>query len=546
MIPLRVFGRWIVRQITRMSQIDVSSLMDSVGRVFIIFLVLSGGIGLGAQETELTRFRALLRRSSFPENDETRRLFMEAIMAPSFSTVEFELNRQRSDGRLVWFEVRRALREWYVIFRNQRGKVPREDYPLWGRGNWIIKKDLVTGSFVQAKVFLQDDKDSFVRIFPSKDGRSLLDIQLYGQRLGDDVLIPFSFEALMTAPFARIVELTEHTVAWELVFPDPGAIGYRYVENLVGELSNYTELIQEMDDAAIGEFGDNVFIESGEAIFAGLPTSDGGSLVPGNTGLNCSGFVKWIVDGIYSAWKGKPGSFFLAIDDLRQPTPRLNRNPWGESRSASGKDVRENLQALLRDPMFGLDWNRNLGRIAEEARLGRTLTLEEIHALEGSGLSGIPYQRDLGVRLGSLNAALYQLAATRPGAIYLAAVNSRFLPAPTELHPDPLPLHQYWHVSILAPWFDDGEGGERGMFRVAVLDVGDVSESLLSNPRTGRTPAFLSTIVRNAIRYARLGRDGEGKVLIPEVMMHLVRLEVPADFEACPLPETGRVTVSDF
>ena len=509
------------------------------GGVFFVVFMIFGGINLGAQETELTRFRALLRHASFPENDETRRLFMETIMAPSFSMVEteFEINRQRSDGRLVWYEVRRALGEWYVIFRNQRGESPREEYPLWGRGNWIIKKDLVTGRFVQAKVFLQDDRDSFVRIFPDEGGRSLLDVQLYGQQLGDDVIIPLSFEALMSAPFARVVELTEYLMAWEVIFPDASAIGYRYVENLVKELGNYAELIQEIDDAAVDEVGDNVFIESGEPIFAGLPTSDGGTLAPGNTGLNCTGFVKWVVDGIYSMWKGKPASLFLAIDDLRQPTSRLNRNPWGESLSASNKDARKNLQALLRDPMFGLDWNRNLGRIAEEARLGRALTLEQIHALEDVEISGISYQRDLGVKLESLDATLYQLAATRPGAIYLAAVNSRFLPTSTEIHPESISLHQYWHVSILAPWFDDGDGGERGNFRVAVLDVGDVSESLLPNPRTGSTPAFPSAIERNAIRYARLGLDEKGKVLIPEIMVHLVRLDVPANFEACLLPE---------
>jgi len=541
MIPPCAIDEYTVS--SRMPRINL--LRKPFGKALVVILLISG-IGLEAQEMELTQFRTLLRDSSFPENDETRRLFMETIMAPNFSMIEteFEIHRQLSDGRLVWFEIRRVLRNWYVIFRNQRGKSPREDYPLWGRGNWIIKKDLVSGSFVQAKIFLQDDEDSFIRIFPSEGGRTLLDVHLYGRQLNDNVLIPLAFETLMTAPFARIVELTEHSVDWEVLFPNPDAIGHRYVENLVRELDSYTELIQEMDDAAVDEFGNNVFIESGKPIFAGLPTSDGGSLAPGSTGLNCSGFVKWVVDGIYSAWKREAGSLFLAIEDLRQPTSRLNRNPWGESRSASGSSAREDLQTLLRDPMFGLDWNRNLGKFAEEARLGRSLRLEELHALEGGELNGIPYQRDLGVSLGNLNAALYQLASMRPGSIYLAAVNSRFLPEPTELNPEPMPLLQYWHVSILAPWFDDGEGDERGKFRVAVLDVGDVSESLLPNPRAAAAPAFPSAIVRSAIRYARLGRNEVGEVLTPEIMMHLVRLDVPANFEACPLP--GAIAESDF
>jgi len=536
-------GRW--RSI-RISQAD--SFWIFFGRILIAVSLFICAIGLGAQEIELSRFRNFLRRSSFPENDETRQMFMESIMAPSFTMVEtkFAIKRQRSDGRLVWFEVRRALQNWYVIIRNQRGRVPNENYPLWGRGSWIIKKDLATGRFVQAKIFLQDDKDSFVRISPRGDDRSLMDVQLYGQQLGDDVLIPLPLESLVIAPFAKIVELTEHSMDWEIVFPDPQAIGYRHVENLVRKLSEYTDLIQEMDDAAVNEVGENVFIESGKPIFSGFATSDEGILAPGNAGLNCSGFVKWVVDGVYSAWKEKPGSLFLKIDDLSQPTFRPNWNPWGESLSASGRDARENLQTLLRDPMFGLDWNRNLARAAEEARLDRTLRQEEFHALEAGDLRGISYQKGLGVSLESLSAALYQLAAARPGAVYLAAVNSRFIPEPTELHPKPMPLHQYWHVSILAPWFDDGEGGERGKFRVAVLDVGDVSESLLPNPRTGEISAFTSKIVRNAIRHARLGKNGEGKTMIPEIMMHLVRLDVPANFEVCPLPEARGVTASNF
>ncbi len=90
----------------------------------------------------------------------------------------------------------------------------------------------------------------------------------------------------------------------------------------------------------------------------------------------------------------------------------------------------------------------------------------------------------------------------------------------------------------MAPWFDDGsEGGERGDFHVAVLDVGNVSESLLQNPSSGREPKYPASIMANAIRYARLGSDDEGNKLIPEVMVHLVKVDIPANFKPSPLPE---------
>jgi len=245
-----------------------------------------------------------------------------------------------------------------------------------------------------------------------------------------------------------------------------------------------------------------------------------------------------VVDGIHAAWSGHPGSGHLDLDPLREPTGRSNRNPWNESRSATDVDARQELESLLRDPHFGLDWNRNLARIAESARLGRPLSVVETSALDTGELLGIPYRRDMGYDLDDLDTALYQLAAARPGAVYLAAVNSRFRPEPSDDDPNPLPLHQYWHVSILAPWFDDGaNGGERGRFRVVVLDVGDVSESLLRRPGFSGEPRFPAAIRANAQRYAGLGRDDQGNALVPEVSIHLSRLDVPRDFEPVPLPD---------
>ncbi len=506
----------------------------------VLIMTVSLGSRAAADEADLVYYRNLVEDSAFPENDETRRLLSEAIKAPAYPAVEtpFKINRQLSDGRLVQFEVRKTVRHWYLIFRNQRGSEPRENYPIWGRGSWVIKKDLLTGSFVQAKIFLQDDENSFVRLFPTDDGRSRLDVYLYGRQLGDDVIIPVSFEELVLAPFAGIAALTGHSVDWEMLFPDADSYGYRNVKSMVASLVRYDDSIVEVSDAAVNGAGLNVFIESGQPVRPGEHTQDGGPLEKGETGMNCSGYVKWIADGVYSAWSGLPGSRYLNIDELRQPTSRVNRNPWSESRSASGRGARDELESLLRDPRFGLDWNRNLARIVEEARLGKSLSTDEVKSLDTGELAGIPYWIDLGYNLDDLPSALYQLASERPGAVYLAAVNSRFQPEPTPGDPDPLPLHQYWHVSVLAPWFESGEGQEeRGRFRVAVLDVGDVSDSLLQVPGFADIPAYPARIKANATHYAKLGRDDSGEILVPEVMVQLVRVDVPSDFTPNPLPE---------
>ena len=505
---------------------------------------------IGAEEAVLARYRHLLEDAGFPENDESRRLLSNAVAAPAYSAIEtpFRIVRQLSDGRLVQFEARRAAREWYLIFRNQRGREPRETYPIWGRGTWIIKKDLLTGEFLQAKIFLQDDEDSFVRLFPTADGRTRLDVHLYGRRLGEDVVIPVPFETLILSPFARIAALTDRSVPWETLFPDPDAFGYRLVEDMALDLgllpgdgrerAPYPDLIVEVDDSAVDRGGRNVYIEDGRPLAVGDAASDGGVLQAGQTGMNCSGYVKWVAEGLYAAWAGEPGEMNLDIAPLREPTGRHRSNPWSESRAAVGEDARRNLDSLLRDPYFGLDWNRNLARNVEEARLGRRLGPEEKAALDTGELPGVPFRTEMGYELSDLDTALYQLAAERPGAVYLAAVNSRFEPEPDAQDPDPLPLHQYWHVSVLAPWFDDGaEGGERGRFRVAVLDVGDVSESLLRRPGFEGEPRFTASIRAKASRYARLGLDDHGNELVPEVLVHLVRVDVSRDFEPAPLPE---------
>ena len=137
-----------------------------------------------------------------------------------------------------------------------------------------------------------------------------------------------------------------------------------------------------------------------------------------------------------------------------------------------------------------------------------------------------------------MTSALYQLASIHPGSIYLAAINSRFVPDASENEPDPMPLHQYWHVLMLAPWFDDGrEGGEAGSFHVAVLDTGDVAESLIRKPGIASQSHFLQFLLDEAIQHAKMGVDESGNIGIPEVMVHLVRLIVPSNFQPLPLPE---------
>ncbi|MCG8452820.1 MAG: hypothetical protein MI717_06545 [Spirochaetales bacterium] len=504
-----------------------------------LIIVVSVAVSLPAEEAALQPFRTLLEQSAFPENDEARRTLEAVIQAPAYPAVEstHQTIRQLVDDRLVQFEARKAALHWYLIFKNQRGQEPWETFPVWGRGTWIIKKDLLTGNFVQAKVFLQDEEGSFVRLFPAPAGRTRLDVHLYGQQLGDDVLLPVAFDELLMAPFARIASLSARSVDWRGIFPNPDSEGYRRVEEFLTNIQRFDDSIAEIHDAAIDDLGRNVFIESGQPVSVGSQTPQGTLLQIGDTGLNCSGYIKWIGDGLYASWLGSPADRFLSIEALRLPTGRSTKNSWSEARTALSQDARSSLEGLLRDPFFGLDWNRNVAYAIEEARLGQRLSAQDRTALEPGSLSGAPSQPDMGYTLDDLGTALYQLASDRPGTVYLAAVNSRFVPDSSGDDPQPLPLHQYWHVSILAPWFENGDDGERGAFRVAVMDTGKVGETLLPNPLYDDEPLFPSVIQEKATRYAKLGKASDGSPVMPEVMVHLIRVDVPSQFQPAPLPQ---------
>ncbi|OQX28923.1 MAG: hypothetical protein B0D92_06460 [Spirochaeta sp. LUC14_002_19_P3] len=487
---------------------------------FLVLICLSAT--LWGNDTELMLFQNQLRRSAFPDNAETRRLFKELIMAPVYPLDEapFRLVRQRSNDQLVQFELRKGIEEWYLIFRSQRGEELQEKYPLWGRGTWVIKKDMYTGEFVQAKVFIQDSEESFVRIYPYTGNRSKLDVHLFGSQIGDDVILPIAFEKIILSSFASIVAATNHSINWDLVFPNPDRIGYRFVENFVNQIKIYSSQIAEVEDGAIDSSGINVFIENGQP----LPES---AVEPGLTGLNCSGYVKWIADGVFSAWSGTPGRKYLDIEQLKEPTSRANRNAWSEAFSGTDTAYREK-NALIRDPRFGLDWTRNLAWQTETARLGITLSDKEKSQLNTGVLHGIPYRADLGYPLENIPAVLHQLAAVNPGTVYLAAVNSRYQP---DFHPSrTLALHQYWHVLVLAPWF-----AQDGSFHIAVLDTGMADESLLRLPGIPDEPLFPRRIMDKAIEYAKLGKDEEGNPILPEVMLHLVKMKLPPDFHPLPL-----------
>jgi len=177
-------------------------------------------------------------------------------------------------------------------------------------------------------------------------------------------------------------------------------------------------------------------------------------------GLNCSGFTKWLIDGILRPVTGER----LAIPPLKAPFG--NR---GSSFTANWEE--------RRDIFFGLDWIRNLAAAANGTiRTSVHSSLDEFevrsnnfaHVLVNENSTFAPHSypgflTDAGYGMEGLHPLLYTLAIDEPFSFYLAAANMEVSDT-ASIRGTPR-LRQYYHVSALVPYFD-----ENGFFKIAVFE----------------------------------------------------------------------------
>ena len=203
---------------------------------------------------------------------------------------------------------------------------------------------------------------------------------------------------------------------------------------MVDPLRTALSWLPDAEVGSLNEHGELVYIES-------LVLQDQ------EPGFNCSGFAKWVADGIYGTLRDR----YLSIDVLKEK----HLGSRGNGFSLPLEDER--------DPYFGLDWTRNLAR--ELARLDGPVS-ESPEAFDVRSASPLEYIEDVGFPVMELEFALYFLAREDPGTFYFASVNRSFGTEPV--------LRQHTHVVVLFPYFD-----ELGEFRVSVMER-NVETSLAS------------------------------------------------------------------
>jgi len=356
-------------------------------------------------------------------------------------------------GERVQVSTQAGREEFRVMFSRelQRGtsvtsRRPTGEFPGWAQGSWMITRRRDTGAGTQIRIFLRSDQNTHIQFSPLGADRSQLDVVLYGGYIARGIPIAVPFERLYVLPINDVIRLVEDK--FPMRYFEPVAANYTDTRRFIENVRPLLRGLRFADDGALDENNNYVLIETGQRQNART------------AGLNCSGFLKWLIDGMIRPVTGER----LTIPPLKAPFhPR-------------GSTFTENFEEP-RDIFFGLDWNRNLASIANIAlRTPAHGTLNEFEVRSERFSSILVNQNrtfvinsypgflnEAGYGVEGLHPLLYTLAIDEPFNFYLAALNREFH---NPANPRGTPrLRQYFHVSALIPYFD-----ENGEFRIVVFE----------------------------------------------------------------------------
>jgi hypothetical protein len=303
-----------------------------------------------------------------------------------------------------------------------------------------------TGAATLIRIFLRSDQNMHIQFRPFNEDKSQLDVVIYGGYIARSIPVAVPFERLYTMRLNDIMRLVSNT--FPLRYFEPDIASYRDSRTFAANVRSQIGNLRFANDGAIDENGNFVFIEN-------LQRQN-----PQTAGLNCSGFVKWIIDGKLRPITGR----------------RLYIPPLKAQFGQRGSSFTENWEES-RDVFFGLDWIRNLASEANGIlRSPAHRALEEFEvrsdvfslimvnrdrAFVTNSFPGFMHEAGYGIE--GLHPLLYTLAIDEPFNFYLAAVSNEIA---TPSHPRGTPrLRQYFHVAALVPFFD-----EFGNFRIVVFE----------------------------------------------------------------------------
>lgn len=379
--------------------------------------------------------KKILRDARLSENVEIRRRLEKTLMDLTFeqSSTPGSFYLQKSSPTSVSLFIHKGATEYYLDFINN---VPTIERPIraprhYTRGSYFFQKSLITNEFIRLKIFIQDNADTYILVEPEDDYRSRMSIYIYGQPFYVNVPVPMGMRAVSISPLTELMSVTRYQIDWAALFQPAAYPEWKTILWMIEQIRPQLVLVRLKPDGAQDEHGNFVFIANQQP-------------QPANSyGFNCSGFVKWIVDGLYKPLTQK--GTLTPIEPLKKEGIRQSENRWSEQYNKT------------RDPYFGLDWIRNLAYAVRKARW--PLQDIDLYAEDARNTDFSTFYNDIGYPLEKIESVLYELSIRHPGEIFLGSISTEFGKNPV--------LRQHRHVATFFPYFDDN-----GNFRVSIFDLG--------------------------------------------------------------------------
>ena len=316
------------------------------------------------------------------------------------------------------------------------------------QGTWILYREYETGNPVCIKIYPRENPELYLTLRPaskkSEFGKSFIDICLFNAYVRKNIAVGIPFESLYYLSLLELRGMTEAVLPWDIFNPP---ITYSGVEAASDIISERLHTLVYLDDGGFDENGTPVHFKDGrvqsdsEIIAAIRPEQKLKDVIGG---VNCSGFAKWIIDGMIKPIAGQ-GTFIKNLLTRTDVPDTYFTKPY------------EN-----QDLYFGLEWIRNLAAAALTLNTKRTVfpigsgvdvtvepfalvpPIKKIEAEdEFAAFKG--YEKNAGYQTNYLEALLYYLAVKEPGHFYLGSVNAD-IGTPT--------LRRYYHVVAFFPYFD--------------------------------------------------------------------------------------------
>jgi hypothetical protein len=368
------------------------------------------------------------------------------------------------------------------------------NFPGWAQGSWILTRRRETGEASRIRIFLRSDPWVYIQFRPFSADKCQMDMVLYEAYIVRSLPLPVTLERLLTMQLGEVLNLIGDKIPIRYFEPKPS--DYRLQRQFIAKVRERINGLEFADDGAIDQTGKYVYINTGLE-------------QKGRPGLNCSGFAKWLVDGILRPITGE----------------RLEIPPLKERFGDRGSSLTDKWEEQ-RDPFFGLDWIRNLASAIWSRLLSPAFgSLDEIEVRNdpfsqmtlrtrnNSVLYSYPgFLENAGYGVEGLLPLLYTLAIDEPGKCYLAAVNNEVGPPATPENPKGSPrMRQYFHIAAFVPYFSEG-----GVFHIVVFE--SAAETSIS--------AF-----RNRYPFSERAVDGEMRLFPNGHYVNLVRIPVEAAFD---------------